>query len=158
MMLLGVLGMIAIPRFPSMIAETQLNEAAGEMVSALHYARNLAIRYQRPFGWRGNPGGDNYSVFDNQYKTDPNPPEDADPRVTANGVVLHPVEKNWYAMDFDDSKLYKGVDITSVPPSMTVLFYPDGHSSEAESIIVLSYAGNSRNIVVNGMTGRVRVQ
>ena len=157
-MIIGVFGMIAIPQFHSIVSETKLNEAAGEMVSALQYTRNLAVRYQRPFGLKASTASNGFSVFDNQYKTDPNPHHDADPPVTAKGVIFHPLEKKWYEKDFDDLEHYDGVKITSVPAGNNILFYPDGHSSETDSNFILSFAGDSRNIMVNGSTGRVSVQ
>ena len=44
--------------------------------------------------------------------------------MTAFGVVLNPVEKNWYQYDFDDMENFGQVAFTGAQ----VVFYPDGHS------------------------------
>jgi prepilin-type N-terminal cleavage/methylation domain-containing protein len=162
-MIIGVLGVLIIPQFHSMVSETKLNEATGELVSGLQYAGNLAIQYQRNFGLEANVGGNWFKVFDYRYKDDTNPHHDClpdpacDPRVDAYGVVLNPVDKKWYIKDFDTMKTYEGVHIDFVPPGGEIRFYPDGHSSSSDNTFVLSLAGNQRTITVNGTTGRISV-
>lgn len=157
-LILGVLGVIAIPQFHSMVTEAKLNEATGELVSGLQYAGNLAVRYQRPFGLRANVGGNWFRIFDKQYKTDPHPHHDSVPPVDAKGVVLNPVDKKWYVKDYDTMGTYEGVRITSVPPGNEICFYPDGHCSSSDKTFVLAYGGDQRTITVNGITGRISVQ
>jgi len=140
-----------------MVNEAKLNEAAGELVSGLQYTGNLAVQYQRPFGFEANVSGNWFKVFDYQYKTDSNPHHDYDPPVDAYGLVLNPVDKKWYQKDYDDMKTYEGVSITSVPAGGEIRFFPDGHSSSSDSTFVLSFDGDQRTITVNGTTGRVTV-
>jgi len=156
--ILGILGTIAVPQFHSMVGARRLNAASGELVSALQYARNLAVRHQRPFGLRANVAGDWFRVYDDQYKTDASPHHDEVPPVDTFGVVLNPLDKTWYIIDFDIMDIYEGVNLTSVPAGNTVCFHPDGHSSSADSPFVLSYGGEQRTITVNGTTGRIHVQ
>jgi len=78
--------------------------------------------------------------------------------VDANGVVLNPLDKTWYIIDYDTMNTYEGVTMTSIPPTTRVCFYPDGHSSSSDSTFVLSHAGDQRTITVNGTTGRIDVQ
>ena len=156
-MILGILGMIMIPRFSTVIAETKLNEAAAELVSGLQYAGNLAVIHQRPFGIKADVAGNWFRVFDNQYKTDPAPHHDGDPPVDAYGVVLNTFDKKWYEMDFDTLGNYEGVAITTIPAGDEVHFYPDGHSGETDSIFVLSLTEEQRTIIIDGFTGRITV-
>lgn len=158
-MIIGVLGVLIIPQFHSMVSESKLNEATGELVSGLQYAGNLAIQYQRPFGLEANVGGNWFRVFDTAPYPDDVPPARPDnkPPVDADGVVLNPVDKKWYIKDFDTMKTYEGVSITSVPDGGEIRFYPDGHSSSSDNTFVLSLAGNQRTITVNGTTGRISV-
>jgi type II secretion system protein H len=156
--ILGILGTIAVPQFHSMMGARRLNAASGELVSALQYARNLAVKYQRPFGLRANVGGNWFCVYDDQYKTDSHPHHNDVPPVDANGVVLNPLDKTWYVIDYDTMDTYEGVNMTSAPAGNTVCFYPDGHSSSANSTFVLSHAGDQRTITINGTTGRIHVQ
>jgi len=158
MTILGVLGMIVIPQFHSMVTEARLNEAAGELVSGLQYAGSLAVQHQRPFGLMADVNENWFKVYDYQYKTDPEPHHDYVPPVDVYGVVLNPVDKRWYIKDFDTMKTYEGVRITSVSDGGEIRFYPDGHSSSSDSTFVLSHGGNQRTITVNGTTGRVSVQ
>jgi Tfp pilus assembly protein FimT len=156
--ILGILGTVAVPQFYSMMGARRLNAASGELVSALQYARNLAVRYQRPFGLRANVGGDWFRVYDDQYKIDASPHHDFVPPVDTFGVVLNPLDKTWYVIDYDTMDTYEGVTMTSAPAGNTVCFYPDGHSSSSDSPFVLSYGGEQRTITVNGTTGRIHVQ
>lgn len=159
-LILGVLGMIAIPQFQSMVAESKLNEAAGELVSGLQYARNLAVQYERPFGLMVDVNENWFNVFDTDPYPDDVPPARPDnkPPVDADGVVLNPMDKKWYIKDFDTMNTYEGVSITSAPAGGQLLFYPDGHSSSSDSTFILTLAGDQRTITVNGFTGRVSVQ
>ena len=140
-----------------MVNEAKLNEAAGELVSGLQYAGNLAVQYQRPFGFEANVAGNWFKVFDYQYKTDSDPHHDYDPPVDVYGVILNPVDKKWYWKDYDDMETYKGVSITSVPAGGEIRFFPDGHSSSSDHTFVLSLDNDQRTITVNGTTGRVTV-
>jgi type II secretion system protein H len=156
--ILGILGTIAVPQFHSMMGARRLNAASGELVSALQYARNLAVKYQRPFGLRANVAGNWFRIYDDKYKTDASPHHDVVPPVDAFGVVLNPLDKTWYDIDYDTMDTYEGVTITSAPAGNRVCFYPDGHSASSDSAFVLSHAGEQRTITVNGTTGRIHVQ
>jgi len=158
MVILGILGTVAVPQFHSMMGARRLNAASGELVSALQYARNLAVKYQRPFGLRANVAGDWFRVYDDQYRTDASPHHDFVPPVEAFGVVLNPLDKTWYIIDYDTMDTYNGVGIISAPAGNTVCFYPDGHSSSSDSTFVLGDSGVQRTITVNGTTGRIDVQ
>jgi len=46
--------------------------------------------YQRPFGLETDAEGNWLRLFDERYKTDPNPHHEGDPPVDAYGVVLNP--------------------------------------------------------------------
>jgi len=150
--------MLVIPQMHSMIAEARLNEAAGELICGLHYAENLAVQHQRPFGLNADVAANRFKVFDYQYKNDSNPHHDYLPPVDAYGVVLNPMDKKWYTKDFDTMETYGGEHLTSVPASGEIRFYPDGHSSSSDSQFILSLDGNQRTITVDGTTGRVSVQ
>jgi len=153
-MILGIVGMIAIPRYNSLIADAALDGAAGEMVSGLQYAGNLAARYQRPFGFLSDAAGRTFRVYDYRYRNDAAGHVDVTPPVTANGVVQNPIDKSWYIKDLNLMKTYDGVSITNGE----IRFYPDGHSSSAASTVTVQYAGKQKTITVNGTTGRVSVQ
>ncbi|MBK5100507.1 MAG: GspH/FimT family pseudopilin [Desulfobacteraceae bacterium] len=159
-MIIGILGVIVIPQFHSMITESKLNEAAGELVSGLQYAGSLAIQYQRPFGLKAEVTGNWFKVFDTSPYPDTVPPARPSnvPPVNEDAIVLNPLDKKWYIKDFDDMGSYQGVHITSVPAGGEIRFYPDGHSSSSDNTFVLSLAGDQKTITVNGTTGRISVQ
>ena len=140
--ILGILGMIVIPQFHSVVTEARLNEATGELVSGLQYAGSLAVQHQRPFGLMADVDENWFKVFDYQYKTDPNPHHDSEPPVDVYGVVLNPLDKKWYTKDFDTMTTYDGVHINSVPAGGEIRFYPDGHSSSSDNTFVLDLDGN----------------
>jgi Tfp pilus assembly protein FimT len=158
--ILGILGMIAVPHFTTVIADSRLNGSASEMVAGLQYAGSLAVRHQRPFGFKADTTGNWFKVFDTDPKPNPVPPArpDNDPPVDENGVVQNPLDKSWYMKDFNGGSPYQGVRIVAVPAGGTVQFYPDGHSGAADSTFAVNYGGRQKTITVNGATGRITAQ
>jgi Tfp pilus assembly protein FimT len=152
--ILGIIGMIVIPQFQGMVQETRLNEATAEIVSGMQYAGNLAVRYRRPFGFQADAAGHWFKIYDNRYAADATAHTDADPPVTAYGVVLNPIEKNWYQHDFDDMENYRAATFTSAQ----IVFYPDGHSAASNITVTVTLGATQRTITVDGATGRISVQ
>ena len=97
-----------------------------------------------------------FSVFDARYKSDPVAHTNATPPVTTFGVVLNPVDKRWYALDFRTN--YQGALIRAAPPSGELVFYPAGHCSAVASTFVVSLGTDAKTVTVNGVTGRITVQ
>lgn len=157
-MILGILVVLVTPELHSMNARARLNEATGELVSGLQYARNLAVTHQRPFGLMADVAGNWFRVFDYRYMGDGNPHHDEMPPVDAYGVILNPVDKTWYVIDFDTAKTYEGVKLNSVPGGGVISFYPGGHSSSyADSVFVLGFGEDQRTVTVDGTMGQIRV-
>jgi prepilin-type N-terminal cleavage/methylation domain-containing protein len=155
-MILGILGVLAAPRLHSMMTAARLNEAARELVSGLEYARSLAVTHQRPFGLLAQVDENWFRIFDYKYRSDVSPHHSEMPPVDSYGVVLNPLDKKWYIVDFDTSHSHEGVSIDSAPTG-GMTFYPDGHSLSADSVFTLSFAGETRTITVDGTTGRIVV-
>ena len=163
--ILGIISVVVVPQFQGMVQETRLNEAAAELVSGMQYAGNLAIRYRRPFGFQADAAGHWFKIYDGRYAaltaaeaaalTAAVPP--VDPPVTAYGVVLNPIDKSWYLRDFDDMENYRAVTFT-ITPSATIVFYPDGHSGNSNTVVTVSLGGRQRTIEVDGATGRISVE
>lgn len=158
LMILGIMGVILAPQLYSMMTEARLNEAAREMVSGLQYAQSLAVTHQRPFGLKADVDGNWFRIFDYQHRDDSNPYHDETPPVDGYGVVINPLDKNWYIVDLDTSHTYEGVNLNAAPTDGTISFYPDGHSSSDDSSFVLTYGGDTRTITVDGTTGKIRVE
>lgn len=152
--ILGIIGMIIIPQFHGLIRETQLNEAATELVSGMQYAGNLAVRYRRPFGFRADAAGRWFRIYDNRYAGDASAHTDQDPPVTAYGVVLNPLDKSWYIRNFADMENYRAVTFTDA----TIVFYPDGHSASSDTTVTVGLGSRQKTITVDGTTGRIRTQ
>ena len=158
LMILGILGVFVAPQLHSTLNEARLNEATGELVSGLHYAQSLAVTHQRPFGLAANVAENWFRVFDHKYRTDASPHHSETPPVDGYGVVLNPVDKNWYMLDFDSTPRYEGVSIDSAPASGGMIsFYPAGHSAVSDSVFVLGFEGEQRTITVDGTTGKISV-
>jgi len=158
LMILGIMGVILAPQLYSMMTEARLNEAAREMVSGLQYAQSLAVTHQRPFGLKADVDGNWFRIFDYQHKDDSNPHHGETPPVDGYGVVINPLDKDWYIVDLDTSHTYEGVNLNAAPTDGTISFYPDGHSSSDDSSFVLTYGGDTRTITVDGTTGKIRVE
>ena len=156
--IVGIMVAIVTPQFQSMLTQTRLNEAAVELISALQYAGDLAVTYQRPFALSADTAGNWFKVIDYRYKGDGAPHHDADPPVKAQGVVLNPTDKTWYLKDYDTLSSFQGVSLTTVPAGGEICFYPDGHSAATNQTFVLSFDGRQRTITVDGVTGRITVQ
>jgi len=154
-MILGIMGMLAAPNLHS--TEARLNEAAREMVSGLQYAQSLAVTHQRPFGLKADVDGNWFRVFDYQYRDDTSPHHDATPPVDSYGVVLNPVDKSWYSVDFDTAQTYEGVSVDSAPTDGMISFHSDGHSSLDDAVFVISFGEDTRTITVDGTTGKIVV-
>jgi type II secretion system protein H len=157
-MIVGILGMAAIPQIQSLVREAKLSGAMGELVTALEYAADLAATYQRPFGVKAAGGSTVFSVFDARYKSDPVAHTNETPPVTAFGVVINPVDKRWYSLDFRALPHHEGALISTAPARGEVVFYPAGHCSELSSTFVVSLGTDTRTVNVNGVTGRITVQ
>ncbi len=163
--ILGILAMIAVPQVQSLISENRLNGSAGEVVTGLQYAANLAVRYQRPFAVKADSAGNWFSVCESAV-TPPlpgDPPVQAEDKCILQGnskgyVVLNPFDKTWYVRDFDEIDAFQGVRIMSVPAGNQVIFYPDGHAGASDSEFVVSLNEKQRTITVNSTTGRITVQ
>lgn len=158
LMILGIVGVIVVPQLYSTMTEARLNEAARELVSGLQYAQSLAVTHQRPFGLKADVDGNWFRVFDYRYRDDGNPHHDETPPVDGYGVVINPLDKNWYIVDLDTIHTYEGVNIEAAPSNGMISFYPDAHSSIDDSIFVLSFGGDARTITVDGTTGKIRVE
>lgn len=152
--ILGIVGMVAIPQFQGVVQQTRLNEAAAEIVAGMQYAGSLAIRFRRPFGFQADASGRWFKIYDNRYAANANPQPTASPPVTAYGVVLNPLNKDWYQYNFANMEHYRAVTFTSVQ----ILFYPDGHSAASNTTMTVSSGGGQRVITVNGATGRITVE
>lgn len=154
-MILGILGMAVVPQFQNFQTKNRLDGAAGEMATALQYARQLAARHQRPFGLMADVGTNRLEVFDQRYRSDGAAHTGEVPPVSAYGVVLNPLDKNWYLRDFNTLSEYAGVKIQTAPGSGAILFYPDGHSAATDSSFVIALGDRQKTVTVNGTTGRV---
>ena len=153
-MIIGIIGVLVTPPIHSMIDGARLNEASGELVSGLQYARSLAVTHQRPFGVLTDTANleaegtmQLVSAWLTKYGEE------------LKGLVLagDGFDKNWYSVDFDTTQTYEGVSIDSVPGAGMISFYPDGHSSSSDSVFVLGYDGDNRTVSVDGATGRIKV-
>jgi len=155
--IIGITAMVAMPQLHSMVNETKLNSAVGEVVSAIQYAQNLAVKYRRVFYFKAKLNDNWVSVGDYRYKDDTSVHLDADPPVQKLGVVFHPLDKNQYVRDFDDMQEYEDVHITAIPADNYIYFYPDGHSSNTDITLSLALGNQQRTITVDGITGIITV-
>ena len=172
--ILGVIGMMILPQIGSIANQTKLNSAAWELISAFQYAQTMAIEYQRPFQVKvfRSSGRNQFLVKDHQYESDASAYPNNDPPIYSWGRIYHPVDKKPYIIDFDDVQSsvagevstreeFRGVTIDSVPGGgndAEIVFYPDGHSGNSDSVVVMSLGSETKTITVDGYTGKVSVQ
>lgn len=157
LLVLSIVAMIAVPQLASSLAEARLRAAAGRLADALEYASLLAVTYQRPFGVTVYNGWDAFFLFDERYWWSFWPRPNADPPVWYLGIVYHPIEKQPFICDFTQPGPYQGVDMSWGLGPSTIMFYPDGHSSQTGSRINLEFREASCAVLVDGLSGRVSV-
>ena len=158
LVILGIIGLAALPNFQGLLRDMRLTEATAEITTGLQYARTLAVRYGRPFGFQSNAAGRWYMVYDNRYASDAAPHVSDDPPVTAYGVVLNPMDKKWFQRGFNDVESYQGVTFTS----LKIVFYPYGHTTNPgpapQPTVTVRLGDAQRTITVDEVTGRISVQ
>lgn len=156
-MIVAIVAMMAVPSISSVSDESRLRAASREFVSALDYARTLAIRYQRPFAV-GVPGGNRFMVYDLACASDTSAHLDAKPPVAAYGVVFSPADRAPYDLDFDDEPRFEGTDLTALNGINEVLFYPNGQGMGMDARYAVALKSNTKRVItVAGFTGRVTV-
>lgn len=145
-LILGILGLAVSPSLMSVVSEERLKAGAGQLADALAYARVLAVEHERPFGVKIDVDGNRFRVF----------------RVLEDGseeTVLHPLAKDQYTRDFDESATASGVEMTVGPAGGGILFYPGGHTSfDTDQTISLSSGRYSLDVVIRAGTGRIVIQ
>lgn len=158
-LILAILGLAVGPSLTSVLPDHRLKAGAGELADALAHARILAVTHERAFGVEIDVGGNWFRVFDNTLKNDSKAHHEADPPVDENGLVLHPISKDWYQKDFDESSAAAGVEITAGPAAGEILFYPDGHtSSDADETCTLESGDQSLDLTIRAVTGRIVIR
>lgn len=156
LMIMGILGMAAMPVITPFLGDTRLSSACRVMAGGLEYAAVLSNRFQRPFALSTNIGLNQFKVVD----TAPFPDTSASirpnnfPPVNADNVVVNPMMDQWYTLDLASAA--EGVRISSGPALLT--FYPDGHSLGADSLYVLALGNVTQTLRVDGFNGRVSLE
>ncbi len=154
-LVIGILLMAALPAVRSMLGASSLRGAVSELVNGLAYAADLAATYQRPFGVRAASGSTAFDVFDVRYAGDASAHTNETPPVAAWGVVLHPVDRRWYTVDFRSLSNLEDAVISKAPAAGSVVFHPGGNASSLSNLFVVSAGGETGTVTVNGVTGRI---
>ncbi len=150
--------MAGLPSFSTVLGDSKLSSASRIMVAGIEYTANLSIKYNRPFQFEADVNANSFQIKD----TIPYPTVTSGsirlnniPPVNENDIIFNSLSANWYVVDFDTTGNFAGVSIDSGPAALK--FYPDGHSTYADSVYVLSFAGQSNTITINGISGRISV-
>lgn len=145
LVLLTIVATVAISTFSSHQDDQKLILATEELASALRYARSEAIRTRTTHHVLIEISADAFSVSDQ-----------------TNTVIYHPVSKKLYELNFTTDSMTNGVDIVSVDGlstgTTTINFLSAGQPSRStDSTIILSFAGQTRGILIAATTGRISV-
>ena len=139
-MIIGIAAMISVPIMSSG-GNIQIRSAANMIAADLEYAKSIAITRQENFSVSFDSNNDFYEVQD------------------TNGVViLHPVSKRSYRIDFpNDERLSRvGIDV----PSFTVTFDSLGSPSSG-GVVNLSLKGSGggtiTQVMIEPVTGFVSI-
>ncbi|GIX45902.1 MAG: hypothetical protein KatS3mg131_0113 [Candidatus Tectimicrobiota bacterium] len=141
-LLLGLAATLAVPALEGVLVERRLDDAAGWLVADLRYAQSLAIKTQQPHQVVFDAAGDSYSLTDQ-----------------SGTVVLHPLTRQAYVVDFDAQRQFQGIDLQAAAfgGSSTLVFDALG-APQSGGTVILSYAGRQRVIAVRYPTGSIGVQ
>ena len=157
-MLLGIIAMAGVSALTTVLGDSKLSSAGRIMVAGIEYTANLSIRYQRPFQFEADTNTNSFQIKD----TAPYPDSTSGtirlnnlPPVNDDDIIFNTLSGTWYVVDFATTGNFDGVSIDSGPAALT--FYPDGHSTYADSLYVLSFGQRSNTITVNGISGRISV-
>lgn len=158
-MILGIIGMAGLPSIKAVMGDSKLSSAGRIMVSAIEYTANLSVRYQRPFQFEADTNTHSFQIKDTAPYPDATPNTirlNNLPPVNADDIIFNTLSGTWYVVDFATTGDFDGVSIDSGPAVLN--FYPDGHSTYADSQYVLSFGGRSNTITINGISGRISVE
>ena len=136
--ILAIAAAIVVPAFSS--SSLQAVSAARMIASDLQYAQNVAITSQGPVTVTFDPAGNSYSLSN------------------ASGLLIHPMNKDAYSIDFDSQSGFGQLGIVSASFGGTsaVTFDELGAPDDPGSVAV--QAGASVYVInVAGITGRVTV-
>ncbi len=156
-LIIGIIGMTALPKISDFLTDRRLSAACSLVMAGLEYASALSIRYQRPFSMSTDTTIKQFQVKD----TAPYPDSSAvvrtgnAPPVNAEDVVFNPVADQWYATRLDQMPGLEEIQISSIPADIT--FYPDGHSGEFDSLLIVALGSMSKTIRVDSISSRVSI-
>jgi len=156
-LIIGIIGMTALPKISDFLADRRLSAAGSLVMAGLEYASALSIRYQRPFSMSTDTTLRQFQVKD----TAPYPDSSATvrtgntPPVNAEDVVFNPVADQWYSTRLDQMPGLEEIQMSSTPADIT--FYPDGHSGESDTLLVLALGSMSKTIRVDSISSRISI-
>jgi len=165
--IIGLLSLGALPYFLPQTDDQRVAGAARELADAFRFARADALRSAAGCRIEINIKTESFSVVD----------------AVTGSPFLHPVDKKNYSSDFENSQLYRGVDIvrgvdekgfdivsvddpggdtvlihvTMTPGGWPVVSRADGQPAEG-AVVALSFNGHSRLVTVDSVTGRTMVK
>ncbi len=139
--ILAFIAMLAVSNFSSSFNEKKVRGAADEIADALRHARSKAMQSGRDFRVDINADTELIEVVD----------------VDGAAVIYHPASKQPYRIDLPTSALLKGVDIEAVNSAtgLTPVIFDTHGSTSSDTTIDLSFAGQTRHVHVDAVTGRV---
>lgn len=167
-MILAIIAYIAMPNFASTDLQ-KLDLAVKEVEQAIRMARSESIRTGNAHGLTISQ--DTQIVEVKKYDLTTNP-------ISTDYKLYHPLEKQVYEFDFDEEALTAGVKISNTQDAFvfadfarrkSVLFDHTGRpfwfNGSTDKVyplwdgrVTLSYAGNTRTVIVTPLTGRVTHQ
>lgn len=155
-LILGILGLVAIPSFGTYLSERKLSGSALEIVSAIQYAQSLAISEQRVCGVKFDQDEEQVICYENKGYSGGFP---------VMQKLNNPLTKTYYEWDFDDEGPFQGVDIAlaSFGGNNWIEFNSQGTSVSVngspieDGTLILRYAGAQQAITVAALTGIIRV-
>jgi len=161
--LLGILALVALPSGqPTQSYKLEL--AAVELADAYRFARSESLRTGSPHGTHTDPSQNRVRVFRADTGTTP---------ATPIYDVYHPIHRKLYDVDLDLAPEWTGVAMSAgatwlgACSAPTLLSFDAGgtpHCSNPGAVLLdqatvqLSLAGETRDVVIDGETGRVWIQ
>ncbi len=138
--ILSIVAIIALPTFSSHEDEQKLSGAVKELVTALRFARIDTIHSGENRRVKIDKSSNSFEVIN---------------ATTPTETIYHPTSKKPYFYKYDDSIMYRGVDISGAG-IIDITFGING-LADNNSLVTLTYGSSSVDVNVDTATGYVLV-
>lgn len=152
--ILGIMAGVGMTSYGGVFGEVKLEAAAREIRDAFQYARSQSILSDAASGqeygvWVALPQGGGVGNWFQAVKGNGTPTPDG---------IIHPLEKNPYLVDFDNSGYFAGVTLSALSLDVNdQLYFNKRGVPSLSGSVTIQYAGGERTISISRPAGIVAI-